>query len=578
MAISVDIIPNRNSPPAVLLREAWREGTRIRRKTLANLSKAPPELVAGIRAMLKGGVVVTDIDSAVNIRRSLPHGHVAAALGVARKLGLERILARDPSRMRSLALAAVISRILEPGSKLACARSLSSCTATSSLGTMLGLGEVREREMLNMLDWLRERQPWIERSLANRHLREGSLLLYDVTSSFVEGRSCPLAAFGYSRDGRKGKRQITFGLLCAEDGCPLAVEVFAGNAADPTTLSVQVNKVKKRFRIGQLAMVGDRGMITSARVREDLKPLGLDWISALKSTSVRKLAEDDPPAFDPACVEEDAVTETSSPRFPNERLLACFNPRVRDDRKRKREALLVETEALLEDIAGAPSGSDFRDRVLRRIGREANRFQVEKHFDIEVTDQEMRWRRNPERIARESRLDGIYVVRTSLADIAPDKAVLAYKGLSRVERAFRAMKTDRLRVRPIYVYAEEHVRGHVFLCMLAWHLEWHMRKRLAPILFEDEDPAGAHAKRTSSVGEARVSDSAERKAVSKRTPDGLPVHGMSTLLADLRTLTLNQVELPSQPGHPFTTTSEPTPLQERAFELLKLQLPGPVAM
>ncbi len=586
MAISVDIIPNRKSPPAVLLRRAWREGKRIRRETLANLSKVPPHITEGIDAMLRGGVFVRSLDDLVRIDRALPHGHAAAALGTMRSLGFERILGRRKSRMRGLAMAAAAARIIDPASKLATARALDPETASTSLGEQLGLGRVTGNEMLDMLDWLLERQPWIEKSLANRHLRGGTLALYDVSSSWVEGRKCPLAAFGHSRDGKKGKMQITYGLVCSGDGTPVAVEVFSGNTADPDTVRGQAEKLLRRFRVENLALVGDRGMITSARIREDLIPLGLDWISALRSADIRKLAKrgkNAPAALDPAGLAEDQVAETVSPDFPGERLLVCLNPRLREERARKREDLLRATEQTLAEIAAAAArrrpGPKNREMTAKALGRRGNRKKVEKHFNIEIRDGGMDWSRDAAKTAAEAALDGIYVVRTSLGkeSIGGEAAVAAYKSLALVERAFRTMKTSGLRVRPFHVYNEGRVKAHVFLCMLAWHVERSMREKLAPILFEDDDREAARAGRSTPVEKAEVSESAKAKAASKQTPDGLPVHSFATLMADLGTLTLNDVSLPGRPGSAFRMAARPTALQKRAFELLEIKPPGNVA-
>ncbi len=587
MALSVDVIPNRSSPPAILLREAWREGKRIRRRTVANLSKMPPALVDAIRAALDGGVVFPSLDAAVAIRRSRPHGHVAAVLGTLRSLGLVRVLGRKADRMRDLAVAAVVARVVEPASKLATARALDPETASTSLGAVLGLGPVTGNEMLDMLDWLLERQPWIERSLANRHLKGGNtLILHDVSSSYLEGRKCPLAAFGHNRDGKRGKMQVTYGLLCAADGCPVAVEVFAGNAGDPSTVASQVDKVRKRFGIGRVALVGDRGMLTTARIREDLEPSGLDWISALKTGDIRKLLRSSGPGasapLEPEALVPDAVAEVTGPDFPGERLMVCLNPRLREERRRKREELLKATEEALEAIAASVRSGRLKGReaIDRRVGRDANRRKVGKHFGIDVTEGGISWRRLEARIAAEARLDGVYVVRTSLdsASLGPEAAVEAYKGLARVERAFLTMKASRLRVWPVHVYSEDHVRAHVFLCMLALHVEWHMRRRLAPILFEDDDREGARAQRSSPVEPARVSERAKANAADKRTPDGLPVHSLTTLLADLATLTLNEVTLPGSPDHAFPLLATPTELQRRAFGLLEIDPAKDVAM
>ena len=574
MSIRVERIPNKRGRAAILLRKSWREGKRIRKKTLANLTDLPADKIAGIDAVFRGGVVFASLAEAVSIRRSCPHGHVAAVLGMARGLGLERMLHRTRSRVRDLALAAIVARVLSPGSKLATARQLSPATATSSLGTVLELGPVGGNEMLAMLDWLLKRQPWIERSLARRHLSEGNtLVLYDVSSSYLEGRCCPLAAFGYSRDGKRGKRQITYGMLCAANGCPVAVEVFAGNTADPETLAAQVAKIRTRFRMDRIALVGDRGMLTTARIREEIEPSGLDWISALTSAGIRKLLQGAPPALVPDALVPDAVAEISCPDFPGERLLACFNPRLRDDRRRKREELLQATEVVLAGIADAhargKAGSANRDRTWKALGRKANRRKVEKHFDITVADDEMTWSRAEARIDAEARLDGIWVVRTSLGpgEIGTEEAVEAYKGLCRVERGFRNLKGE-LGIRPVHVYTDDHVRAHVFLCMLALHVEWHIRRALAPLLFQDDDPDEANVEPAGPVAPARVSAVARAKAGSKRTGDGLPVHSFRTLLQDLATLTLNEVSLPSYPDAIMPLLSEPTPVQARALALL----------
>ena len=587
MAIYVEKIPNRSSPPAVLIRQAWREGKRIRRRTLANISKLPPAAIAGIRSVLKGGVVFDSLDQAVSIRRSLPHGHVAAVLGLCRQLGLPRLLHRKRSRPRDLALACVVARVLFPASKLATARFLSPDSPGSSLGSLLGLGPVSGNELLANLDWLRQRQPWIQRSLARRHLQKGSLLLYDVTSSYFEGNCCPLAAFGYNRDGKRGKRQLVCGLLCAADGCPVAVEVFPGNTADPGTVAALVRLIRQRFGIESVALAGDRGMLTTARIREDLGPAGLDWVSALKTTDLRTLLKQPKPDPDnpgqerraplrPGELVPDQVAEIHSPDFPGERLLVCLNPRLKAERARKRESLLRATEEILERIAGmvrrrsSPALSKGRDAINRRVGREANRKLVEKHFTIEVSDSELRWSRKRDSIEAEGQLDGIYVVRTSVEQdkLAAGEAVAAYKRLARVERAFRNMKTDRLQLRPVFVYDEEHVRGHVFLCMLAYYVEWHLRRKLAPLLFEDADREAAEARRASPVEPAQSSPDAQSKAAGKRTPEGLPVQSLETLLEHLKALTLNQVTLPGGEDSEFPLLSQASSLQARALELL----------
>ena len=541
-------------------------------------------MVEGFRTVLKGGVAVRDLSQLLHLDRSWAHGHVAAVLGTCRRLGLQRILHRHPSRERDLALAAIVARVLAPDSKLATARRLSPDTADSSLGRLLDLGPVSGNEMLSMLDWLLDRQRWIQTSLANRHLKNASLILYDVTSSYLEGRHCPLAAFGYNRDGKQGRQQIVIGLLCAVDGCPLAVEVFAGNTADPATVARQVQRIRKRFRIARIALVGDRGMLTTARIREDLCPAGLDWIAALKSQHLRTLLKRPKPrpGQDPATLQAplrpgklvaDQVAEIRSPDFPGERLLVCLNPRLRTERARKREELLQATEQILEQIAAqVRRGKEplrGRDAINRRVGSEVNRKKMAKHFEVTVGDRRLEWSRKEKRIAAEAQLDGIHIVRTSVAqkELGAEAAVEAYKSLAGVERAFRTGKTH-LRVRPLDVYSEAQVRGHVFLCMLANYVEWHMRRRLAPLLLQDDDRAVARAQRDTPVESAQVSDRARRKADTKSTEEGLPGHSFDTLLGDLSTLVLNRVSLPDQNTRVITIATQPTQLQRRAFELL----------
>ena len=575
MSLHVETIPNRNSPPTILLRRAWRDGHRIRKQTLANLTSLPDELVHGLRVLLRGGCALPRLDAALGVQRSLPHGHVAAVLGTLRQLGLERRLHRSDSRVRRLALGALVARVLLPVSKLATARLLSTSTAHSSLGALLGLGEVSGNEVLAMLDWLLKRQPWIERSLARQHLQGRTLLLYDVSSSYVEGHCNPLAGFGHNRDGKRSKRQIVFGLLCTQQGCPIAVEVFSGSTADPNTLSTQIIKLRRRFGLTRIALVGDRGMLTSARIRDELLPAEWDWISALKTSQIRRLAQRGGP-LSPAALAADQVATIRSPDFPGERLLVCLNPRLRQERRRKREALLKATETLLAQIATLVerrrSPLRGRDRIGRRVGREANRYRVEKHFHIEIGEDHLRFSRKTAQIEAEAALDGLYVVRTSLPsdELSAAGVVEAYKSLAHVERAFRSLKSLHLRLRPLFVYSEAHVRAHVFLCMLAYYLTWHLRRRLAPLLFEDDDPDAARAQRCSPLAPARPSPAAQAKTRSRKTSDGFPLHSFPTLLADLATVNLNEVTLTHKLTSRFQVVTTPTPLQQKAFDLLQV--------
>ncbi|WP_419164016.1 IS1634 family transposase [Candidatus Palauibacter sp.] len=569
----VERVPNRNSPPAVLLRESYREGGKVRKRTLANLSKWPDELVEGLRILLKGGVALPSMDDAFEILRSRPHGHVAAVLGTLRALGLEKLLDRRPSRERALAVAMIVARVLDPRSKLATARSLGGETMSHTLGGELGVGDADADELYRAMDWLLRRRDRIERHLAGRRLADGSLVLCDVTSTYFEGRKCPLARRGYSRDGKRGKLQIVFALLCDGEGCPVAVEVFEGNTADPGVVGAQVAKLRERFSLSRIVLVGDRGLITGARIREELRPAGLGWITALRADAIRKLAGGGDLQL--SLFDERNLAEIESPDYPGERLVACRNPLLAAERARKREELLEATERELEKVAAATrrerSPLTDPEKIAVRADRALRSRKVGKHFDTEVAgDGRFAYARNEERIAAEAALDGIYVIRTNVpADELPaGDVVRSYKSLSRVERAFRSFKSVDLKVRPVHHRLEGRVRAHVFLCMLAYYVEWHMRRALAPLLFDDDDPDAAEAQRASPVAPARPSPAARAKAARKRTPEGLPVHSFRTLLADLATLTKNRVR-PVAPGAPAADIlARPTPLQAEAFRLL----------
>jgi Transposase DDE domain len=565
----IESVPNRSSPPAILLRESFRENGRVRKRTLANLSDWPTTLVEGFRTLLKGGVAVAE--EGIAIRRALPHGHAAAVLGTIRAIGLDRLLGKPTDkRLAPLTIALIASRLVSPASKLATARDLAADTACSSLGRLLQLGAVDEVELYRALDWLGARQAAIEGALARRHLKDGALVLYDVSSSWLEGRCCELARFGYSRDGKKGKLQIVYGLLCAADGCPVAVEVFEGNTADPMTLSAQIDKLKERFGLSRVVLVGDRGMITSARIRDELRPAGLDWITALRAPQIRALV--DAGAFQLSLFDERDLAEITAPDFPGERLVVCRNPLLAEERTRKREDLLHATEAALTKLAdqiARGTGPTGQDKIARGVGRIENRYKLAKLFDITVAEDGFTFGRNHARIADEARLDGFYVIRTSVEDkaLAAENVVGAYKSLARVERAFRSLKTVDLHLRPIHHWLAPRVRAHVFLCMLACHVEWHMRERLKPILFDDDDPAAAR-ERTSIVAPAQPSPAALRKRASKLTANGGPVHSFQSLLRDLATCTLNEMTTTLNAAYSFTLVATPTPIQAQAFRLL----------
>jgi hypothetical protein len=568
----IESVPNRNSPPAILLRESYREGGKVRKRTLCNLSDWPTAHIEGLRGVLRGGTVVAAERDAFTVLRSLPHGHVAAALGTARKIGLERLLGRDGNRQRDLVLAMLISRILDPASKLAAARALSPATAASSLGEVLGLGEIDEDELYTALDWLLERQPAIEATLAKRHLTNGTLVLYDVSSSYMEGRCCPLAKRGYSRDGRKGTLQIVYGLLCAPDGCPVAIEVFDGNTADPMTLATQVEKLKQRFHLDHVVLVGDRGMITQARITEDIKSAGLDWITALRAPAIKVLLESG--ALQLSLFDQRDMASITAPDFPGERLVVCRNPDLATERTRKREELLAATERDLTRITAAVARKRDPLRgtaaIALAVGAVIDTHKMRKHFDLDITDTAFSFARKTGEIAAEAATDGIYVVRTSLPAEALDDAatVRSYKSLALVERAFRCIKTVDLHVRPVYHRLAERVRAHVLLCMLAYYLEWHMRQRLAPMLFDDTDKQAAEALRASVVAKAQRSPAAVTKQTTGLTEDGLPVHSFRSLLADMATLARNTITTAISPRYPLTVLTRPTPVQQKAFALL----------
>jgi hypothetical protein len=561
-------------PEPILLRESYRAGGKVRTRTLANLSRWSEAKIEALRRVLKGEAVVAPRGQ-LAIERSLPHGHVAAVLGFARKLGLDRLVPRRPERLATLALALVVARVLEPAAKLATARQLSEPSAAHSLGAVLGLGAVDEDELYRALDLLGGAQAKIEAKLARRHLADGCLVLYDLTSSWLEGRCCELARFGYSRDGQRAKLQIVFGLLCNAEGCPIAIEVFEGDTADPATLAAQVAKLKERFELGRVVLVGDRGMITAARIEQDLKPAGLDWITALRAPAIQALAAEGGP-LQLSLFDQRDLAEITSPDYPGERLVVCRNPDLAAERARKRAALLAATEQDLAKIVAATRRARAplrgRAQIALKVGAVLGRRKVAKHFGLTITDEGLSFVRDEAAIAREAALDGFYVVRTSMPAASLDAAatVLAYKSLAQVERAFRSLKTVDLEVRPIHHRLAGRVRAHVFLCMLAHYVQWHLRRALAPLLFDDHDREAALAQRASPVAVARVSPAAAAKARTRRTDDDRPVHSFRTLLADLATLTRNTVRLGEAP--PITMLARPTPLQDDVFHRLGLAL------
>ena len=543
-------VPNRGSPPAVLLRESYREAGKVKNRTLANLSSWPEAKVDALSRVLKGQLApAAAVEGTFEIARSLPHGHVAAVLGTVRALGLEELIDPVPSRQRDLVTAMTVAQVIAPDSKLAIARGLQAGTAASSLGEVLDLGGCDEDDLYAAMDWLAARQDRIEDALAARHLAGGTLVLYDVSSAAFEGRTCPLGAIGHPKDGVRGRLQIVYGLLTSKDGVPVAIEVFEGNTGDPTTVASQVGKLKDRFGITRVVLVGDRGMLTAARLREDVGPAGLDWITALRAPQVKALVRDG--ALQLSLFDQADLAEITSPDFPGERLVACKNPFLEAERARKRESLLAATEADLAKIAAAVQ----RDRrplrgqgkIALRADRVLRRRKVAKHFTIAITDNSFSYARDQDSITAEAALDGIYVLRTSVEPDSLDsgEVVASYKALAHVERAFRAFNTD-LDIRPIRHRTETRVRAHVFLRMMSYYITWHMHARLAPILFTDDDKPAAQAARSSPVAPAARSPRALAKAAAKRTSAACPC-------------TVSPACSPTWPPSASTRSSPPTP-------------------
>jgi Transposase DDE domain len=572
----VAAVPNRNSPPAVLLRESFRESGKVHNRTLANLSHWPAQKIEALRQLLQGNYQgVPDLPSAFAITRSLPHGHVAAVLATIRHLQLDTALDAEASRERDQVLALIASRILEPSSKLAASRSLRPETCHHTLGTELQLGALNEDDLYAAMDWLVARQASIEAALARRHLRQGTLVLYDLTSTYLEGHHCPLAKYGYSRDERRSNPQIVFGILSSAEGCPVAVEVFEGNTGDPKTVAAQVAKLRERFHLERIILVGDRGMLTQKRIEQDLRPhAGLDWVTALRAPQIQALVRQG--AVQLSFFDERDLFEVSQhPDYPGERLIFCRNPLLAAERQRKRGELLAAAEKKLKEIEAATQRTrrplHSAEKISYLVGKALAASKVEKYFRWEIASSGLRWQRDAERIGRDAAVDGIYVLRTSVNEQFLDapQAVLAYKRLATVERAFRSLKSVDLNVRPIYHRAPDRVRAHVFVVMLAYYVEWHMRQALAPVLFDDEQRGDG---RPSPVAPAKRSPEARAKARTQRTADNWPVQSFQDWLKDLGTIVKNRIQprLRSLPA--FEMTTRPTMAQQYALDLLRVRL------
>jgi hypothetical protein len=556
------IITSRNGHQYVahLLRQSYREGAKVKHRTLANLSPLPTTAIDAVRAILRGEPV-GPLEQALEIERSLPHGHVVAVLEGLRRLGLDRLLAARPRREREVVVAMIVSRVLQPASKLATVRSWQ----TSTLAATLGVEDAHEDELYAALDWLKECQPKVEKKLAERHLSEGGLVLYDLTSVYLEGSHCPLAKRGYSRDGKRGVLQIEFGLITDREGRPVAVDVFEGNLSDPSTVAAQVDKLKDRFGIAEVVLVGDRGMLTSARIEALKEAGGVSWISALRSSQIEALVNSGDLQL--GLFDERNLAEITAPKFPGERLVVCKNPALAQERARKREELLLATERELDKVVAAALAGRLSgpDEIGLRVGKIIGRFKMAKHFGLEIGEQSFSYQRKLEQIAAEAALDGIYVIRSRVSQdkLSAEDLVRSYKLLAGVERAFRTLKSVDLQVRPVHHRLADRVRAHIFLCMLAYYVRWHLERAWAPLLFRDEGKPWA----ADPVAPAQRSAGALAKAHSQRLPDGSPVHSFRSLLAELATLTKNVVRVPGSPVT-FEKLSSPTPLQRRAHRLL----------
>ena len=570
----IETVPNRQSRPTILLREGWREGKKVRKRTVANLTHWPAPKIEALRLRLHD-VPLVPPQSMFAVEHSLPHGAVEAIVGIMRQLNLDALIASKACRERQLVLAMIAERLLHPSSKLGTTR----LWHTTTLAEELGVATANEDDLYDAMDWLLVRQARIEQQLAKRHLVAGSHVLYDVTSSYYEGATCPLARFGYNRDQKQGTTSIVYGVLTDRDGRPIAVEAYRGNTADPTTIPDQVAKLRIRFRLERVVLVGDRGTLTQTQIDYLKQYPGLGWIAALRFEAIRKLA--DTHTLDLALVAHQPLAEITSVQFPGERLVACYNPLVAQKRQQKRHALLEATEhdlaAIVREVARRTKTPLTQAEIGKKVGKVLHHYHMAKHFAVQIEDQQLSYARRPESIQREAAVDGIYVIRTSepAERLSAADTVRGYKNLALVERLFRTLKSIDILVRPIHHHQEKRVRAHLFLCVLAYYVEWHMRKALAPLLFDDEELQQTRTTRDP-VAPAQPSRTAQQKKAIRLTPDGLPIHSFATLLAALGTRCRNRCRVTSDPhGLTFSQLTAPTPLQQRALELLGLLFPVP---
>ena len=572
-------VPNRNSRPTYLIRHARRVGNKIVKTTVLNITVLPDHVIEGLRILLRGGMAVDDpkiaLEKAFRFGESTPHGHVAAVLGTMRALGLPQMIGAKNSRRRRLVLALIAARIIKPKSKRATQDALRHKTSTDSLGRELGVEQCDTDDLYDAMDWLLARKSAIEKRLARKHLKEGSLLLCDVTSTYVEGKAMDLARHGYSRDKKKGKKQIILGLLCNAEGCPVGVEVFAGNTSDPHTLTAQVNKIQQQFGLKRIVLVGDRGLLTEARIRKEVKPAGFDWISALRKSGIRKIVERDKVQM--SLFDEQDLMEVTTDLYPGERIVLCRNPFTAEESARKREALLQASETALEKIAQATRRAHRplkkEKAIALRVGKVIGRWKMGKHFKLTIQEGYFHYERDEQAIAREAALDGVYAIRSNLQEPATQTLVKDYKRLSAVEQAFRNLKDDALKLRPIRHYKTPRVISHIFLCMLSYYVQWHMRQRLAPMLFAEEDPEGKRAANQHPVRAAKRSPAAEKKARTKRTAAGGEAMSFESLMGHLAKLSKYEVTPKiGEVQEPLTVLGSLSENQARAFKLLGVKV------
>jgi len=561
----IDVVPNRNSNPAILLRESYREDGKVKKRTLANLSHFPLDQVDTLRHVLKGEQLAP-VDSLFEVTDSKLHGHVNAVRMAMKRLNFDKLVSAKSSRERDIVVAMVAARILDPDSKLATTRWWDNTTLSEDLG----IDDADENELYEAMDWLLDRQEKIEKKLAGRHLVEDGLVLYDLSSSYMEGENCPLAAIGYNRDGKKGKLQVNYGLLTDDRGCPVSVEIFPGNTADASTLVPQAQKAREEFGIDHFVLVGDRGMISSKQI-EQLREIGnIDWITALRSGQIRKLL--DAGMIDMSLFDKRNLYEVAHPDFPGERLVVCRNPLMAERRAHTRQSLIEATLAELEKVRGLVAHNRLKgkEKIGVRVGRVVNKYKMAKHIHLDIEENSFDYRVLEESVKAEAAMDGLYVIRTSLAEdrMGAEDAVRHYKDLSKVERAFRSLKSIDLRVRPIYHHLEKRVRSHIFLCMLAYYVEWHMKEAWRELLFSDEEQE--QKKGRDPVAPAKRSAEALKKVHSKRLEDGTAAHSFRTLLASLSTIVRNtcrrQGAGPQEASFAMMTRANPE--QKRALALI----------